>query len=79
VDAREGYTSPEYRGGTQVDQYDEGTILVDIADAETHELIWRGWVQFDITAALAEPEVMANALDRAAAKMFENFPVAGRQ
>ena len=74
ADAEAGYRSTEFGEGTQVIQYDQGTILVDIADAETRDLIWRGWAQFDIGAALSDPDMMVEAINEAIAKMFEDFP-----
>jgi hypothetical protein len=62
-------------GRTQVIQFDEGTILVDIADAESKTILWRGWAQFDIGRALSDPEVMAQAIEEAIRAMFEDFPV----
>lgn len=75
ADVAEGYAQPDYVDGSRVIQYDEGTLLVDIADAETREVVWRGWAQFDISAALEDPEVMSERIDAAVEKMFESFPV----
>lgn len=30
---------------TEIDQYDEGTLVIDIADARSNRAIWRGWGQ----------------------------------
>jgi hypothetical protein len=74
ADRREGYRSEEYGEGTQVVQYEEGTILVDIADAESRDVLWRGWAQFDIGRAIQEPQVMEAAVEEAIRKMFRSFP-----
>jgi hypothetical protein len=73
-DAREGYSATRNTESPQVVEFSEGTILVDIADAETRDVLWRGWAQFDITRALANPEVMERAIEEAIGKMFERFP-----
>ncbi|KPJ82586.1 MAG: hypothetical protein AMS19_07110 [Gemmatimonas sp. SG8_23] len=73
ADVREGYSATG-RESPQVVEFSEGTILVDIADAETKTVLWRGWAQFDITRALANPEVMERAIQEAIGKMFEHFP-----
>lgn len=78
ADREAGYTTPEYGEGTQVVQYEEGTLLVDIADARSRELVWRGWAQFDIGRALEDPEFMSAQIDEAIVKMFASFPVAPR-
>jgi hypothetical protein len=73
-DAREGYSATRNTESPQVVEFSEGTILVDIADAQTRDVLWRGWAQFDITRALANPEVMERAIEEAIGKMFERFP-----
>lgn len=78
VDRREGFGTPEYGEGTQVVQYEEGTFLIDIADAETNDIIWRGWARFDIGRALANPQTMAETIDEAVGAMFRRFPVEER-
>ena len=65
----------EYGEGTQVIQYEEGTFLVDIADARTGEVIWRGWARLDLTSALEDPLEMRDQIDRAIGAMFESFPI----
>jgi hypothetical protein len=77
ADREAGYTASAYGEGTQVVHYDEGTLMVDIVDAGNNEVIWRGWAQFDISAALENPTIMSERIDEALAKMFEAFP-AGR-
>lgn len=74
ADAREGYSANRRNESPQVIEFDEGTILVDIADAESREILWRGWAQFDITRALSDPTVMERAIQEAVGKMFERFP-----
>jgi hypothetical protein len=74
ADRAAGYTS-EYGEGTQVIQFEEGTFLVDIADARTNEVIWRGWAQLDLGPALEDPMVMRDQIDRAIRSMFEKFPI----
>lgn len=74
ADAQAGYSSTEFGEGTEVVQYDQGTVLVDLADAETRDLLWRGWAQFDIGRALSDPDVMVEAINEAIGRMFEDFP-----
>jgi hypothetical protein len=74
ADPYEGYTS-EFGEGTQVIQYEEATFLVDIADARTNEVIWRGWATLDLGNALEDPLEMRDQIDQAIAMMFEDFPI----
>lgn len=64
-----GYTTEE------VYQYEEGTILVHLMDAETEENIWLGWAQSNIEPALGRPERMREWVDDLVARMFEEWPV----
>jgi hypothetical protein len=44
----EGYhTIPKVSGpaGIREIAYTEGTFIIDIIDASTHEILWRGWAQ----------------------------------
>ena len=72
---REGAYDSEYGEGTQVLQYEEATFLVDIADARTGDIVWRGWAQLDLGRALTDPEAMRDQIDEAARRMFESFPI----
>jgi hypothetical protein len=71
----ETWADSEYGEGTQVLQYEEATFLVDIADARTGDIVWRGWAQLDLGRALTDPEVMRDQIDEAVRKMFESFPI----
>lgn len=73
---RERSASSEYGEGTQVLQYEEATFLIDIADARTGDIVWRGWAQLDLGRALADPEAMKEQIDEAVKKMFAGFPIA---
>ena len=74
VDLAAGYAQPVDRPGTRVIQYEEGTFLVDIADARTREVVWRGWAQLDVGRALDDAGQMREQIDRALERMFEDFP-----
>lgn len=78
ADREAGYGVPEWVDGTQVMQYEEGVFIVDVADAETRDLLWRGWARLDIGRAMSNPRTMAEAIDEAIAGMFERYPVEPR-
>jgi hypothetical protein len=41
-----------------IDQYQDGTIIIDLVDAKDNELIWRGWGQMEVGSAnVTEAEV----------------------
>ena len=70
-DAEYGY---EVGFESAVYEYEEGTLLIDIADARSKEIIWRGWSQENIEGVLDNPEEMAKRIERATQRMFEHFP-----
>ncbi|HUP51717.1 MAG TPA: DUF4136 domain-containing protein [Longimicrobiales bacterium] len=74
ADREAGYDS-EHGEGTQVLQYEEATFLVDLADARTKEIVWRGWARLDLGRALSDPDAMRDQIDEAIRKMFESFPI----
>lgn len=74
TDQMAGYSSTDYPAGPEVFEYEEGTFLVDIADAETKEILWRGWAVADVDAALVDPDQMTELLKESVKKMFEEFP-----
>jgi hypothetical protein len=51
--------------------YQEGTLIIDIYDAKTKQLLWRGSAEGTLSDKAAKNE---NKLDKAVAKMFKEFP-----
>jgi hypothetical protein len=58
---------------TYVYQYDEGTLVLDIADARESRLIWRGLAIDEVTFSRS-PEKKEQAVNDAIDKMLANFP-----
>jgi hypothetical protein len=66
------------RGGvvgfnTTVQQYDEGTIIIDIANGANDRLIWRGWGAQRLRRD-PSPEQTTRAIDRAVIEILKQFP-----
>jgi hypothetical protein len=61
---------------TYVNEWDEGTLLVDIVDAGTNQLVWRGTATGTVEPDLSPQESQAR-LDDAAAKLLQTFPPEG--
>ena len=74
VDPASGISS-EYGPGTQVIQYEQGFLSVEISEAETGETLWVGWAQGDIGPALMDPETRWEWIDEAVELMFNAFPI----
>jgi hypothetical protein len=62
-----------YGGGVDVYQYEEGSLIVDIVDARTKQLKWRGTAT-SIVDPDATPEERTQRINEAVAKIFEKFP-----
>jgi hypothetical protein len=65
-------------GGTRsarahVDEILVGTIAVDIVDAATRTIVWRGTASKDVDVK-ASPEKRERNIKRAAEKLFKNYP-----
>ena len=67
---------PHYGSTIYADKYLEGTLILDIIDAETKKLIWRGWA----TKALDDnpkPENVQMYVNKAVRKILKEFPPMG--
>jgi hypothetical protein len=51
--------------------YQEGTLVIDMYDAKTKQLLWRSSAEGTLSDKAAKNE---NKLDKAVAKMFKDFP-----
>jgi hypothetical protein len=59
------------RERTEIYEYEQGTVIIDVVDPETHELLWRG----EGRAAVSEdPDKYAEQLEKAVNKIMEKFP-----
>jgi len=69
-----GYYYGPYWMRTQVNvyQYREGTLIIDLMDAETNSLVWRGW----ITSFLKnhDPERMEESISTSVRMIFAQYP-----
>jgi hypothetical protein len=73
VDRNRGYCIDD-ACGSGVTQYEAGTVVVDIVDARTNRLVWRGWAQDAIEDALKDQDVLARKIDEAVTRMLQQFP-----
>ena len=56
--------------GIQAYNYREGTLIVDVIDADKRELIWRGWAE-GVINTFEEPDQLVR---EAVQKIFAEFP-----
>jgi hypothetical protein len=58
---------------TMITSYDEGSIIIDLADAKIKRLLWRGTVS-DVMDPSRTPVERAKRIDQAVTKAFKAFP-----
>ena len=61
---------------TEVVNYRTGTLVIDMYDARTKQLLWRGTADDTLSS---KPEKNEKKLDKAVDKMFDKFPPKGKE
>ena len=56
---------------TTVETYNEGTIVVDLFDAQTKKAVWRGTAVKDVSS---KPSKATEQVGKALEKIFKNYP-----
>ena len=74
-----GYRYSDYYwgyGGRQIDvyQFTEGSLVIDLVDAETTDLVWRGTGTGVVDQAQKSPEEMQAGADEVINKIMKSFP-----
>jgi hypothetical protein len=66
--------------GARVTDFEAGTLILDVIDAHTNRLIWRGWAQHALGDMLQNRDHMAERIDEAARRMLVRFrPLQGER
>ena len=74
-----GYYGYGYRGWgawsaePMVREYDEGTLILDVIDAESRELVWRGVAQAKVSQN-SSPDKRGRRINEAVRRILANFP-----
>ena len=53
--------------------YDEGTLVVDMVDANDGRLVWRGWAIDSVNGIVGSQDRMKQKVNEAVAKLLANF------
>jgi hypothetical protein len=74
-----GYRYSDYYwgyGGRQIDvyQFTQGTLVLDIIDAASKTLVWRGTATGTVDGQQRSPEEMQRRVNNVVNKILENFP-----
>ena len=69
------YRRPRFRlpATAHVDSYDEGTLVIDVIDADTEQLVWRT----SVTRSIEAPN-LDKTIDKAVARALRKFPPSSR-
>jgi Domain of unknown function (DUF4136) len=54
--------------------YEAGTLVLDIVDARTHQVIWRGWAQDSVDGVLDNPGRMARKITEGVTRILARLP-----
>jgi hypothetical protein len=74
IDADHGYCF-DANCQARVVEYEAGTLVLDVVDAKTNRVIWRGWAQNTIDDAKIDNEQrLARQVDEAVRRMLARFP-----
>lgn len=58
--------------------YDQGTLFIDLLDAHTDRLVWRGWAKGRIDAVIDDQQWMEEHIDDAVARIMRELPPRAR-
>ena len=64
-----GYYPTLATGGVDVRQYRDGTLIIDLIDASTHQMVWRG-----TATDTFDPGAEAKTVSNAVAKTLDEYP-----
>jgi hypothetical protein len=53
---------------------DADTLVIDLVDARTEQLVWRGWVEGNAQGAIDDQRVMEQRIDKAIARILSKLP-----
>jgi len=54
--------------------YEAGTLLIDLVDARSNRVVWRGWAEGPIDGVIENQDWMEERIDQAVARILERFP-----
>jgi hypothetical protein len=57
-----------------VNEYDEGTLMIDFADAADKHIMWRGWAKLVVTDVIDDRERLDSRIGQAVEKIIALYP-----
>lgn len=58
-----------------VTTYEAGTLVIDLVDASTHRLVWRGWAEHRLEDMLDDPVEVKRRVQSGVRRIFAAFPL----
>ena len=75
ADSRYGYCYGNCE--SQIVEYEQGTLVVDIVDAKTSKVVWRGWAQEAMNGIIDNQDRLDKQVDESVTKMMVFLPRGG--
>jgi hypothetical protein len=72
VDRDRGYCSDDCE--PTAGEYDEGTLVLDMVDARTNKVVWRGSARGVVNGLIDNQNLMEQKIDEAVLRMLERLP-----
>ena len=72
VDTSRGYCYDNCE--PRVSEYEAGTLVIDMVDAKTNKVVWRGWAQDSMTGVIDNQTRLEKQIDEAVTKMMKELP-----
>lgn len=60
---------------SEVTTYEAGTLVIDLVDASTHRLVWRGWAEHRLEDMLDDPVEVKRRVQSGVRRIFATFPL----
>jgi len=73
IDSRRTENSGDCRE-CEPEVYDQGTLVIDLVDAHTDTLVWRGWAKGSIDGVIDNQQWMEQRIDEAVARIMRELP-----
>jgi hypothetical protein len=73
LDRQYGYC-PSSGCEPRVVAYDAGTLVIDIVDARTQQLLWRGWAQQNLDGMIGDQDRLERVVNDAVSGMLARLP-----
>jgi hypothetical protein len=54
--------------------YEAGTLLIDLVDPRTSQLVWRGWAERSIDGVIENQALMEKSVDEAVRRILDRLP-----